>query len=220
MSTEKLLTIEPQVLSFPFELHQLASCSIRLSNNTQSHVAYKVMATSRGKYDVKHNVGTVLPRSTLDITVTMQRQTEAPPTMKCTDKFLIQSAVASPEATIDDIRRLFMTARHRIQKCKLEVVYILPPQVPPAVPDGLVTAGHDRNGNNGGSVILRWIIIGLFGLIIWYLIQMAMPLIWSVVIFMMMLVMKMVNKMASDSIEDWIVKALCYAFGYLFLGRR
>lgn len=106
MSTEELLNIEPPVLSFPFELHQQASCSIRLSNNTQRHVAFKVMTTCPKKYCVQPNVGTVLPRSTLDITVTMQRQTEAPPRMQCTDKFLIQSAVASPGTTIKDIRRL------------------------------------------------------------------------------------------------------------------
>ncbi|CAA3029101.1 vesicle-associated 1-2-like [Olea europaea subsp. europaea] len=94
------------------------------------------MTTSPEKYFSRPNFGTVLSRSTLDITVTTQRQMEAPPRMQCTDKFLIQSAVASPGATIKDIRRLFITGGHRFQKCKLEVVYIFPPQVPPAVPDG------------------------------------------------------------------------------------
>ncbi|KAL2472029.1 Vesicle-associated protein 1-4 [Abeliophyllum distichum] len=138
MSTEELLDIEPPVLSFPFELHKQAYCSIRLSNKTQKFVAFKVKTTSPTKYSVKPNFGIVSPRSTLDITVTMPSQKEAPPSMQCEDKFLIQSAVASSGATTD-VRRLFERG-HLIQNCKLEVVYIFPPQVPSSVPDGLTRA--------------------------------------------------------------------------------
>ena len=37
------------------------------------------------------------------VIVTMQAQKEAPPDMQCKDKFLLQSAVASPGATPKDI---------------------------------------------------------------------------------------------------------------------
>lgn len=374
MSTEELLKIEPPVLTFQFELNKQASCSIRLSNKTQKHVAFKVMTTNSTKYWVQLNVGIISPRTTLDITVTMQSQKEAPPSMQCKDKFQIQSAVASSGATIEDVRRLFNKEGHPIQKCKLDVVYNIVPQIPSSVPVGStrvrklldvkpselqflfelnkelsrsfqlsnvtenrvafkvkttntkkycvipikgfvlprstcditvkmraqdefppdmkcsdkflilstvansaattkditvdmfnkaeecklrveyvfqphppstmsvtseegsfrnvstvearnsnnpeVVPGHDRNVNNGGGVILGFIIIGLFGIVIWYIMKMAMPLIGSLMLLMTMLVMKMVNKIVADSVEDWIVKALFYVFVHLLFGRR
>ncbi|CAA2958779.1 Vesicle-associated 1-2 [Olea europaea subsp. europaea] len=343
MSTEELLKIEPSVLTFQFELNKQASCSIRLSNNTQKRVAFKVMTTNPKKYWVQFNVGIISPRSTKDITVTMQSQKKAPPSMQCKDKFLIQSIVPSSGATVEDFRSLFNKEGHPIQKCKLEVVYNIVPQVPSSIPDGSlsnvtenrvafkvkttntikycvipskgfvlprstcditvkmqaqnefppdvkcsdkfliqsivanaaattndiptdmfnkckecklrveyvfwphppstmtseegsswnvsnvearnssnpkVVPGHDRIVNNGRDVILGLIIIGLFGIVIWCIMKMAMLLIGSLIFLMTTVVIKMVNKMVSDSVEDWVVKALFYIFVHFLFGRR
>ncbi|KAJ0717174.1 putative major sperm protein (MSP) [Helianthus annuus] len=138
MSTTELLTIEPQELQFPFELKKQISCSMQLKNNTNDYVAFKVKTTNPKKYCVRPNTGVVLPHSVCDVTVTMQAQREAPLDMQCKDKFLLQSAVASPGATTKDITpELFnKESGNRVEECKLKVNYVDPPQPPSPVREG------------------------------------------------------------------------------------
>ncbi|KAA8515912.1 hypothetical protein F0562_019091 [Nyssa sinensis] len=103
MSTGELLSIEPQELQFPFELKKQISCSLQITNKTDNHVAFKVKTTNPKKYCVRPNTGIVLPHSTCDVIVTMPAQKEAPPDLQCKDKFLLQSVVAAPGATIKDV---------------------------------------------------------------------------------------------------------------------
>ncbi|KAK8464800.1 hypothetical protein PHAVU_010G072400 [Phaseolus vulgaris] len=79
-----------------------------------------------------------MPRSTCDITVTMQSQKEAPLDMQCKDKFLLQSVVASPGATTKDITPEMFNKEsgHDVEECKLRVVYVAPPQPPSPVREG------------------------------------------------------------------------------------
>ncbi|GMH22771.1 hypothetical protein Nepgr_024614 [Nepenthes gracilis] len=158
MSTGELLSIEPLELKFPFELKKQISCSLQLVNKTDDFVAFKVKTTNPKKYCVRPNTGIVLPRSTSDITVTMQAQKEAPPDMQCKDKFLLQSAVASAGATVKDITAdtFNKEAGHVVDECKLRVVYVAPPQPPSPVPEGSEEGGSPRgsisdNGNLSGS---------------------------------------------------------------------
>ncbi|KAJ9539023.1 hypothetical protein OSB04_031756 [Centaurea solstitialis] len=138
MSTGELLTIEPQELQFPFELKKQISCSMQLKNKTDSHVAFKVKTTNPKKYCVRPNTGIVLPHSTCDVVVTMQAQKEAPPDMQCKDKFLLQSAVASPGAAPKDITpELFnKESGNQVEECKLKVNYVAPPRPPSPVREG------------------------------------------------------------------------------------
>lgn len=138
MSTEQLLSIEPQELQFPFELKRQISCSMQLKNNTKDYVAFKVKTTNPKKYCVRPNTGVVLPHSTCDVIVTMQAQREAPPDMQCKDKFLLQSAVASPGATTKDITpELFnKESGNQVDECKLKVSYVAPHQPPSPVSEG------------------------------------------------------------------------------------
>ncbi|KAL2489658.1 Vesicle-associated protein 1-4 [Forsythia ovata] len=225
--SRKLLDVKPLVLQYPFELNKDLSCSFQLSNVTENRVDFKVKTTTPKKYSVIPNMGFVLPRSTCDITVKMKAQNKVPPDMKCNDKFLIQSIVANTAAATKDITTDMF---NKAEECKLTVGYVFRPHPPSTKSattmeernsnDSEVVPGHDRNGSNGGDVILGWIIIGLLGMIIWYIMKMAMPLIGSLIFFITMLVIKMVNKMVSDSVEDWVVKALCYIFFRLLFGRR
>ncbi|KAG5039773.1 hypothetical protein JHK82_011920 [Glycine max] len=48
MSTGELLNIEPLELKFPFELKKQISCSLQLSNKTDSYVAFKSVKTVDG----------------------------------------------------------------------------------------------------------------------------------------------------------------------------
>ncbi|KAJ6679428.1 VESICLE-ASSOCIATED MEMBRANE PROTEIN-ASSOCIATED PROTEIN [Salix purpurea] len=121
MTTDELLSIEPQELQFPFELKKQISCSLLLLNKSDNYVAFKVKTTNPKKYCVRPNTGVVLPRSTCDVIVTMQAQKEMPLDMQCKDKFLLQSVITSPGATAKDITPEMFNkeAGHEVEECKL-----------------------------------------------------------------------------------------------------
>ncbi|KAJ4950103.1 hypothetical protein NE237_026935 [Protea cynaroides] len=154
MTSGGLVSIEPQELTFPFELKKQISCSLQLSNKTDNYVAFKVKTTNPKKYCVRPNTGIVLPRSTSDVIVTMQAQREAPPDMQCKDKFLLQCAIASPGATAKDITPEMFNKEsgNHVEESKLRVVYVSPPQPPSPVPEGSEEGSSPRasvsdNGN-------------------------------------------------------------------------
>jgi len=138
MSSGELLTIQPQELQFPFELRKQIACSLLLSNKTEEYVAFKVKTTNPKKYCVRPNTGVVLPRSTCDVTVTMQAQKEAPSDTQCRDKFLLQSVVVTSGTTVKDITSEMFNreAGHVVDECKLRVVYVAPPRPPSPVREG------------------------------------------------------------------------------------
>ncbi|KAI3495056.1 hypothetical protein L1887_37185 [Cichorium endivia] len=155
MSTGELLSIEPQELEFAFELKKQISCSMQLRNKTDNHVAFKVKTTNPKKYCVRPNTGIVLPRSTCDVMVTMQAQKEAPLDMQCKDKFLLQSAVASPGTTPKDITpELFnKESGNQVEECKLKVNYVTPRQPPSPVREGSEEGSSPRGSiSENGTV--------------------------------------------------------------------
>ncbi|KAL5551120.1 hypothetical protein UlMin_001296 [Ulmus minor] len=158
MSTGELLSIEPLELKFPFELRKQISCSLQLSNKTDSYVAFKVKTTNPKKYCVRPNTGVVLPRSTCDVIVTMQAQKEAPSDMQCKDKFLLQSVKVNDGTNAKDITAEMFNkeAGHVVEECKLRVVYVSPPQPPSPVAEGSEEGSSPRgsvseNGHVNGS---------------------------------------------------------------------
>lgn len=158
MSTGELLSIEPLELKFPFELKKQISCSLQLSNKTDNYVAFKVKTTNPKKYCVRPNTGIVLPRSTCDVTVTMQAQKEAPSDMQCKDKFLLQVVKVNDGVTVKDITAEMFgkESGNVVEECKLRVLYVSPPQPPSPVPEGSEEGSSPRgsvseNGNGNGS---------------------------------------------------------------------
>ncbi|KAF9613091.1 hypothetical protein IFM89_005570, partial [Coptis chinensis] len=154
MSWGELLRVDPQELKFPLELKKQVSCSLQLSNNTENYIAFKVKTTNPKKYCVRPNTGIVLPRSTSDVTVTMQAQREFPSDMQCKDKFLLQSVTASPGTTPKDINADMFNKEsgNLVEECKLRVIYVSPPQPPSPVPEGSEEGSSPRgsvseNGN-------------------------------------------------------------------------
>ncbi|KAF7828409.1 Vesicle-associated protein 1-2 [Senna tora] len=165
MSTGELLSIEPLELKFPFELKKQISCSIQLSNKTDSHVAFKVKTTNPKKYCVRPNTGVVLPRSTCDVIVTMQAQKEAPPDMQCKDKFLLQSVKKDETITPKDITAEMFNKEsgNVVEECKLRVLYVSPPQPPSPVPEGSEEGSSPRasvseNGNVNNAEFATYIL--------------------------------------------------------------
>lgn len=131
-----ILEIHPKELKFIFELKKQSSCSIRLTNTSDHHVAFKVKTTSPKKYCVRPNVGVILPKSACEFSVTMQAQRTALPDLECRDKFLIQSTIVSSGTTDADITASMFAKDDGkyIEEKKLRVILISPPDSPTLSP--------------------------------------------------------------------------------------
>ncbi|KAH0456768.1 hypothetical protein IEQ34_014675 [Dendrobium chrysotoxum] len=128
MGGGKLISVHPEELTFEFELEKPAYCNLKIVNNTEHHVAFKVKTTSPKKYFVRPNASVVQPWDSCTITVTLQAQKEYPPDMQCMDKFLLQSTKVQPSIDIDEIPpdTFIKDGEKVIEECKLRVVYIYP----------------------------------------------------------------------------------------------
>lgn len=126
----QLINVYPEELRFEFELEKPSYCNLKVVNNTEHHVAFKVKTTSPKKYFVRPNSSVVQPWDSCTITVTLQAQKEYPPDMQCKDKFLLQSTKVPPSTDIDEIPPDTFTkdGDKIIEECKLRVVYNTPSQ--------------------------------------------------------------------------------------------
>ncbi|KAJ7952578.1 vesicle-associated protein 2-1 [Quillaja saponaria] len=123
-----LISFNPEELRFQFELEKQTFCNLKVLNNTEHHVAFKVKTTSPKKYFVRPNSGVVHPRDSCIIRVTLQAQREYPPDMQCKDKFLLQSTIVPQNTDVDDLPpdTFNKESGKSIEECKLRVVYISP----------------------------------------------------------------------------------------------
>ncbi|KQJ97379.1 vesicle-associated protein 1-2 [Brachypodium distachyon] len=165
-----LLDVDPPELQFPFELDKQISCPLKMTNKTESNVAFKVKTTSPKKYCVRPNNGVVRPRSTCVVVVTMQAQTIAPPDLQCKDKFLVQSVVVGDGLSAQDITpQMFMKKEGNVvEEVKMRVTYVMPPESPSEIAeenDGpqrilvpmqqILDNGRSASELSSGSVSLR-----------------------------------------------------------------
>ncbi|KAL7234961.1 hypothetical protein ACSBR1_018436 [Camellia fascicularis] len=127
-----LLEIQPRELKFIFELKKQSSCSVRLVNKSNDHVAFKIKTTSPKKYCVRPNTGVIKPKSACDFTVTMQAPKLAPPDMICKDRFLVQSTVVPAGTTDEDVDPgMFAKDFGRyVEENKMRVILVSPPNSP------------------------------------------------------------------------------------------
>ncbi|XP_051114906.1 vesicle-associated protein 3-1-like [Andrographis paniculata] len=203
MSREKLLDIEPQEIKFVYEVNKESFCTIQLSNISIHQVAFKFKTTSPTKYFVRPNAGVLIPGSSCHAQVRMVAPKETPSTMDCHDKFLIQSIVASPGITMESARKMFSEREDAIKQIQLRVIYSYPQTVDSQVRDGL----------RFGNLLMNGVGIGLLGFIFWYL---MLPLFWSFTFMVTVLVVKVANRLLSDSVEDWAVRILASVFIQFF----
>nr|KYP51513.1 Vesicle-associated membrane protein/synaptobrevin-binding protein [Cajanus cajan] len=121
------ITVNPDELRFQFELEKQTYCDLKVLNNTENYVAFKVKTTSPKKYFVRPNTGVIHPWDSCIIRVTLQAQQEYPPNMQCKDKFLLQSTVVAPNTDVDDLPPdTFSKGEKSIEDLKLRVLYISP----------------------------------------------------------------------------------------------
>ncbi|EOY24208.1 Plant VAMP (vesicle-associated membrane protein) family protein [Theobroma cacao] len=124
----QLISVHPNDLKFIFELEKQSFCDLKVVNNTEHHVAFKVKTTSPKKYFVRPNTGVVQPWDSCVIRVTLQAQQEYPPDMQCKDKFLLQSTIVPPHSDVDDLPAdtFNKESGKEIEECKLKVFYMSP----------------------------------------------------------------------------------------------
>ncbi|XP_027361852.1 vesicle-associated protein 2-1-like [Abrus precatorius] len=126
MSFPQLISVSPDELRFQFELEKQTFCDLRVLNNTENHVAFKVKTTSPKKYFVRPNTGVIQPWDSCIIRVTLQAQHEYPPDMQCKDKFLVQSTIVNPNTDVDDLPpdTFNKDSGNSIEELKLRVSYV------------------------------------------------------------------------------------------------
>ncbi|XP_075488735.1 vesicle-associated protein 1-2-like [Primulina tabacum] len=236
-----LLDSETSELMFRLEGNKELSSSIKLRNTTENHVAFKVLCTKRRRYGVQPWIGVLSPGGSCEVTVKTQAPRRAPTSMQTwqgRDIFKIQSVFARPGTTKEDAPNLFNTAvAHMIEESKLQVVYTLPQAQVATLdahnlreslatsevdePGSIVEATasqeiqisvRDRNIIRVGGLILMCF-IGIFIVVVsYYLMKQTCSLIWTLTESMVMLMMKMVTKLVSESIEDWVAKTVICVF--------
>ncbi|XP_009371054.2 vesicle-associated protein 2-1-like [Pyrus x bretschneideri] len=123
---KQLISVLPDELKFLFELEKQSFCDLKVVNNTEHHVAFKVKTTSPKKYFVRPNTGVIQAWDSCVIRVTLQAQREYPPDMQCKDKFLLQSTTVPPNTDVDDLPQDTFTKESGrvLEECKLRVVYV------------------------------------------------------------------------------------------------
>ncbi|KAK9927686.1 hypothetical protein M0R45_024858 [Rubus argutus] len=145
----QLISVLPEELKFLFELEKQSFCDLKVVNNTEHHVAFKVKTTSPKKYFVRPNTGVIQAWDSCVIRVTLQAQREYPPDMQCKDKFLLQSTTVPPNSDVDELPQDTFTKEsgRTLEECKLRVVYITPGSAQGNSEDGASMRGLDSNSN-------------------------------------------------------------------------
>ncbi|KAL9246878.1 hypothetical protein vseg_020360 [Gypsophila vaccaria] len=146
-STKHLISVHPEDLKFVFELEKQSFCDLKVINNTDQNVAFKVKTTSPKKYFVRPNTGVLHPWDSCVIRVTLQAQREYPPDMQCKDKFLLQSTIVPANSEVDDLPQdtFNKDSGRAIEERKLKVVYASPNSSQDNTDDDSV------NNSTGGS---------------------------------------------------------------------
>ncbi|KAI9223114.1 PapD-like protein [Blastocladiella britannica] len=127
------LVVDPsQQLTFPRPFTDGSTVALRLSNPTDSTIAYKVKTTAPKQYCVRPNCGNIGPNESIELSVLLQPiKVEPPPGFKCRDKFLIQSVqIASVEVDLPsaDLWQIVEKSRKELViERKLRVAYTEPP---------------------------------------------------------------------------------------------
>nr|XP_010933583.2 vesicle-associated protein 2-1 isoform X1 [Elaeis guineensis] len=146
----QLISVYPEELTFEFELDKPSYCNLKVVNNTEHHVAFKVKTTSPKRYFVRPNTSVIQPWDSCTITVTLQPQNEYPPDMQCKDKFLFQSTKVPPSTDMDELPpdTFSKDGDKVIEELKLRVVYMASSQ-----------SSHGNSEEDSGltsSTSLKW----------------------------------------------------------------
>ncbi|KNA09750.1 hypothetical protein SOVF_150810 [Spinacia oleracea] len=155
VTSKLLISVHPEELKFQFELEKQSFCDLKVTNNTDQNVAFKVKTTSPKRYYVRPNTGVLHPWDSCVIRVTLQAQQEYPPDMQCKDKFLLQSTIVSANSEVDDLPQdtFNKDSGRTIEECKLKVVYVSSNSAQgDADEDSVIKLGKGLNAQGNSSV--------------------------------------------------------------------
>ncbi|XP_057476195.1 vesicle-associated protein 2-1-like [Actinidia eriantha] len=155
-STGQLISVHPEELKFQLELEKQSYCDLKVANNTEHCVAFKVKTTSPKKYFVRPNTGVIQPWDSCVIRVTLQAQREYPPDMQCKDKFLLQSTTVASHTDVDELPQdtFNKDSENAVEECKLRVVY-LPLQAAVGNSEDEAIKGSERSSDNSSNQAVR-----------------------------------------------------------------
>ncbi|KAI4327181.1 hypothetical protein L6164_019673 [Bauhinia variegata] len=153
----QLISVQPDELRFQFELEKQTFCDLKVLNNSEHHVAFKVKTTSPKKYFVRPNTGVIQPWDSCIIRVTLQAQREYPSDMQCKDKFLLQSTTVAANIDADELPpdTFNKDSGKSIEERKLRVVYISPSSAQENTEDEAFKSSSQNLDTNSNQALQR-----------------------------------------------------------------
>ncbi|XP_022732227.1 vesicle-associated protein 2-1-like [Durio zibethinus] len=150
----QLISVHPNDLKFIFELEKPSFSHLKLVNNTEHDVAFKVKTTSPKKYFVRPNTGVVQPWDSCVIKVTLPAQREYPSDMQCKDKFLLQSTIVPPNTDVDDLPAdtFNRESGKEIEECRLKVFYVSPSSAQGNSEDEGLKSSNEQSPDSNSTV--------------------------------------------------------------------
>ena len=98
-----MLGIEPLELYFSFDLNKQMSCSLQLTNDTNSNIAFNIEKMNPLLCSTQPNKGIVLPRSKCSVDITLQPRDKAPRDMRLANEFIVRSTKVNNGLAVQDI---------------------------------------------------------------------------------------------------------------------
>ncbi|EFA75740.1 major sperm protein domain-containing protein [Heterostelium album PN500] len=125
-SSSSLLKIRPREVVFHPPFQGFISNQLKLYNQSEHILAYKVKTTAPIRYCVRPNTGIIPPGESIDVQILLNCTKDVPSiSMKTKDKFQIQSTIVS-ELNTDPKLIWSTTPVNQIMKQRLKAVFTLP----------------------------------------------------------------------------------------------
>ncbi|TVU32616.1 hypothetical protein EJB05_24354 [Eragrostis curvula] len=147
-----LLEITPLELRFCLELNKRIPCLVQLTNKTDHYVAFNfgVLRTT-SLYYIEPPSGFMRPRSTSNVTVTMEERPVVPQDWQCYDEFLVQSVIVKGDCLMSEHNtgHIFSkTPSDVVDQVKLTVVYVQSPLLPSSSGLNDIDYKEDQDNND------------------------------------------------------------------------
>uniref|UniRef100_A0ACD5WKS8 Uncharacterized protein n=1 Tax=Avena sativa TaxID=4498 RepID=A0ACD5WKS8_AVESA len=122
---EDMLGIEPLELHFPFELNTHMSCSLQLTNETDSYIAFNIQKTRPLLYYIQPHTDIVPPGSKCSVEITLQPQDKTPWNMQHTNEFIVRSTRVNDGIAVEDITTEIFNkeTNYTVDEVNLDVVF-------------------------------------------------------------------------------------------------
>jgi len=136
---DQVLIIDPPVeLTFQGPFHQAVTSSMKLQNPSDKKVYFKIKTTAPKRYCVKPNSGVVVPKSEVQIAVSLQ-PFDYDPAEKNKHKFMVQSMFAPDGQEVDQDKLWKEADSSEMMDSKLKCVFVMPPEANTEAKNSLYT---------------------------------------------------------------------------------